>query len=246
MLKQYRINKFIAESTGCSRREAEQFVTEGFVVINGTKITDLSTKVTSKDNIILKGKKLKLTENTYIIFNKPSGYITTREDEKGRKTIYDLLPKKLHNLKPVGRLDKDSSGLIILTNNGDLINTLTHPKFHIPKKYKVRIKGKFNQNHADNFLKGIDIGNNDIAKAEVISAIQEKNGCLEVVMILEQGLNRQIRRMMEKIGSEVVSLKRVSIGPVTLKGLKRGEYSYLTRNEVENFIKYLAKTSDLL
>lgn len=245
MLKRYRINKFIAESTGCSRREAEQYVIDGFVVLNGKKITDLSTKITVRDNVTLKGKKLKLAEHVYVIFNKPSGYITTREDEKGRKTIYDLLPEKLHCLKPVGRLDKDSSGLIILTNNGDLINTLTHPKFHIPKKYKVLIKGKFNQNHAESFFKGIDIGNNEIAKAEVISAIPEKNGCLVLTIILEQGLNRQIRRMMEKIGNEVVSLKRVSVGPVTLKSLKRGEYSYLTKNEVENFINYIEKNSDL-
>lgn len=238
-----RINKYIAECTGCSRREAEEFVKAGQVKINEKIIDDLSIKVSLKDKVKVKNKLIELPKYLYVTFNKPPGYITTRKDEKGRKTIYDVLPEKFKHLKPVGRLDKDTSGLLLLTNNGDLINSLTHPKFDIPKRYKVVIKGKFNQVHAEKLAKGIDIGDGQIAYAYVLEAYLEKDNLVSLKMELTQGYNRQIRRMIEKIGAEVVSLKRLSVGPLDLKNLKKGEYAILQSKEVKQLMSYLNKNS---
>lgn len=238
MAKDFRINKYIADCTGCSRREAETFILDGKVKVNNTKITDMSTRVKSSDSVTLSGKKLILPSYSYFIFNKPAGYITTREDEKGRKTIYDLLPEKFYNFKPVGRLDKDSSGLLLLTNDGELINLLTHPKFSVSKKYRVWVKGKFAMEEAKRFKDGIDIGEPNKAYAEVNSIIKTPLGTIELILTLTQGYNRQIRRMVEAVGCNVVSLKRLTMGPLTLKGLKRGEYSILSKKEVSNLLKY--------
>lgn len=238
-----RINKYVAECTGCSRREADELVKAGQVSLNNKVIEDLSTKVSSKDKVKVKNKVIELPKYQYIIFNKPPGYITTRKDEKGRKTIYDVLPEKFADLKPVGRLDKDTSGLLLLTNNGDLINSITHPKFDIPKRYKVVIKGKFNLGHAEKFAKGIDIGDNQIAYGYVLEVNTENNNLISLKMELTQGYNRQIRRMIETIGSEVVSLKRLSVGPLNLKNLKKGEYSILQPKEVKQLMDYINKNS---
>ncbi|MEW5820135.1 MAG: pseudouridine synthase [Cyanobacteriota bacterium] len=240
-LREYRINQFIAQATGCSRRDAEKYIADGLVKVDGKNVSELSLKVTSRNKITLKNQPLKLSNYSYYIMNKPAGFITTREDEKARKTIYDILPEKLHNLKPVGRLDKDSSGLLVLTNDGELIHNLTHPKFHIPKKYKANIRGKFSQSDSDKFRKGIDIGEKLPACAEVESIIKTKLGYTEVVLILHQGYNRQIRRMFESVDCEVINLKRYSIGTLTLKGLKRAEFSQVKSNELNNLQKYINK-----
>lgn len=242
MPKEYRINKYIAECIGCSRRNAEKYVNDGLVKVNGVKVVDIATKVKISDKVILQGKPLKLPKYTYIIFNKPSGFITTRYDEKGRKTIYDLLPEKMHHLKPVGRLDKDSSGLLLLTNDGELINRLTHPKFQIPKKYKVVIKGNFSINDAKIFSEGLDIGDDQIASAEVLSITRLQPAKTELLLELHQGYNRQIRRMVEKLGYEVTTLKRLTIGPLTLKKLKRSEFSSLTDKEIDRLREYIDNT----
>lgn len=239
MSDKYRINKYIAECTGCSRRKAEEYINDGFVKVNNQIVKDLSTRVSLTDKVLLKGKFLKVPKNKYIIFNKPAGYITSRSDEKGRKTIYDLLPEELKELKPVGRLDKDSSGLLILTNDGDLINCLTHPKYEVPKRYRVKIKGSFTLTDAQKFSEGIDIQEDKPARAEVISIkIIDKN-VYEINIFLKQGYNRQIRRMFEKIGSEVTELKRISIGPLTVKGLRRSEYSVIKGKELKMLLEYV-------
>ncbi len=241
MSKEYRINKYIALCSGCSRRDADKLIEKGSVKVNDVKVKDLSTKVKDTDVVLLNGNQLKLPKYSTYTFNKPAGYITTREDEKGRKTIYDLLPERLHKLKPVGRLDKDSSGLMLLTNDGDLINILTHPKFHVPKKYKVVVQGKFTMVTAQSFVNGIDIGESRMAYADVLTFAKMKDGTVELILLLHQGYNRQIRRMFEKVDCEVVSLKRLSVATVTLKNLKRGESKSLNKKEIMNLFKSLKK-----
>lgn len=241
MPKKSRINKYIAECTGCSRRKAEEFINKGLVKLNGSVVNDLSIKVTAEDKVFLKGKILKLPRHRYIIFNKPPGYITTRADEKGRKTIYDLLPEAYHELKPVGRLDKDTSGLLLLTNDGDLINRLTHPKYKVPKRYRVNIKGNFTAKEANLFAEGVDIGEEQPAYADVLSVKLIDKNTYEVNLLLKQGYNRQIRRMFEKLSLEVTALKRISIGPLNLKGLRRAEYSIITPKELNMLLQYLEK-----
>ena len=241
MPDKYRINKYIALCKGCSRRDAEKFVNDGHVKINGQKCIDLSVRVKTSDKVEISGELLRKPKFVYAIFNKPAGYITSREDEKGRKIIYDILPEQLHGLKSVGRLDKESSGLILLTNDGDLINLLTHPKYHIPKRYKVNVKGKFTVPNAESFAAGLDIGEKQLASADVLGMEKNKLGQTELMLVLYQGYNRQIRRMVEKVGAEVVSLKRMTIGPLSLKNLKRSEYTYLTQKEVNNLLKYIEK-----
>ena len=161
-------------------------------------------------------------------------------DERGRKTIYDLLPEELHNLRHAGRLDKDSSGLLILTNDGNFLNELMHPAVKVPKVYRVCASGKLNLNDLTLMEKGIELeeGKKAYAYAQIIE-FENKNTVLE--MVLYQGLNRQIRKMLEILGHPVISLKRISIGPVNLEGLKRGQFKYLKPKQVQEIKNYLKK-----
>ena len=158
-----RINKYIASSGLCSRRDADKLIEEGRVKVNDKTITELGFWIRVKDVVRVDGKIIKPLDFKYYRFYKPSGYITTSEDEKGRKTIYDLIPKELSNLKPIGRLDKDSSGLIILTNDGELINQLTHPSIKVPKLYRVVVDAKVNDEHLKKLAGGIEIEKGKIA-----------------------------------------------------------------------------------
>ena len=140
-----RLNKYIASSGLCSRRKADELIESGVVMVNGKTVTELGYGVQPKDKVFVNKKLIHPVKHEYYRFYKPAGYITTSDDEKGRKTIYDLLPERLHHLKPVGRLDRESTGLLILTNDGDLINDLTHPSAKVPKLYRVTINGKITQ-----------------------------------------------------------------------------------------------------
>lgn len=162
-----RLNKYIASSGVYSRRQADDFIISGKVKINGQVVNTPGITVGETDIVEVNGEKIKqTTDKKYVIFNKPPGYITTRSDEEGRKTIYDLFPPELQKLKPAGRLDKDSSGLLILTNDGELIQKLIHPGKKVPKVYLVRVKGKFTQNELLKFKKGIEIEKGKIAYGE--------------------------------------------------------------------------------
>ena len=163
----FRINKYIAQTGFCSRRKADELIEAGKVRLNGKVVTDFSTTVGKKDKITINGKPISnVREYTYIRYYKPAGYITTKSDEKGRKTIYDILPPEVQNLKPVGRLDKASTGLLIMTDDGELINKMTHPSVKIPKIYRVCVKGKIEQNDLIRWAKGIEIEKGKIAYAE--------------------------------------------------------------------------------
>ena len=234
-----RINKYIALSGLCSRRKADELILSGAVKINGKVVNDLSLTVSKKDKVYVNGKLIvPQKEFTYIKYYKPAGYITTKSDEKNRKTIYDILPEEVRNLKPVGRLDKDSTGLLIMTDDGDLINKMTHPSVKIPKVYRVCVEGRVTRNNLLTLAEGIEIEKGKIAYADAqIIEFEDKNTVLNVV--LYQGLNRQIRKMAEFIGHPVISLKRIQHGTIDLSGLKRGAFKYLKPSQIKDLKIYL-------
>ena len=226
MADRIRLNKFIASCGFCSRRKADEYILNGEVKVNGKVVNEVGTTITLKDEIMINNKPLNVPKLSYIRYYKPAGYITTMDDEKGRKTIYDILPDEVKHLKPVGRLDKDSTGLLIMTNDGDLINQLTHPSIKIPKTYRVVAQGKVSIEKLQIMAKGIEIEKGQIAYADSrIVEYEGKNTVLEI--ILYQGLNRQIRKMLDYVGHPVISLKRVSCANIDLAGLKRGQFKYL-------------------
>lgn len=241
-----RLNKYIASSGLCSRRKADELIESGVVTVNGKKVTELGYSVLPKDKVFVSGKMIHPVKHEYYRFYKPAGYITTAEDEKGRKTIYDLLPENLHHLKPVGRLDKDSTGLIILTNDGELINELTHPSVKVPKLYRVVVNSAITQNDIDKMYKGIEIEPGKMAYAQVdVLEIDKTSTVMEI--LLYQGLNRQIRKMFEYLGYEVVSLKRIQHAILNLDGLKRGEFKPIKPRQIKdlrNFLNRIAQKND--
>lgn len=241
-----RLNKYIASSGLCSRRKADELIESGVVTVNGKKVTELGYSVLPKDKVFVSGKMIHPVKHEYYRFYKPAGYITTAEDEKGRKTIYDLLPENLHHLKPVGRLDKDSTGLIILTNDGELINELTHPSAKVPKLYRVVVNSAITQNDIDKMYKGIEIEPGKMAYAQVdVLEIDKTSTVMEI--LLYQGLNRQIRKMFEYLGYEVVSLKRIQHAILNLDGLKRGEFKPIKPRQIKelrNFLNRIAQKND--
>lgn len=237
-----RLNKYIAACGYCSRRKADEYIEAGKVRVNGEIVSELGFMVSTKDKITIENKIIKPETLTYIRYYKPAGYITTMDDEKGRKTIYDILPEEVQNLKPVGRLDKDSTGLLILTNDGDFINDLAHPSIKVPKVYRVTAQGKLNLNDLEIMAKGIEIEKDKIAYADSrIIDFEGRNTVLEIV--LYQGLNRQIRKMLDYIGHPVISLKRLSMGPIDLQGLKKGQFKYLKPKQIQQVKNYLKKLS---
>ena len=238
-----RLNKYIASSGLCSRRKADELIESGVLVVNGKKISEPGYLVQQKDKVFVNNKLIHPVKHEYYRFYKPAGYITTADDEKGRKTIYDLLPENLHHLKPVGRLDKDSTGLLILTNDGDLINALSHPSVKVPKIYRVTINGKITQNDIDTMYKGIEIEPGKIAYAEVdVLEIDSNHTVMEIV--LYQGLNRQIRKMFEHLGHEVISLKRTQHAILNLDGLKRGEYKPVKPGQIKDLKNFLNRITN--
>lgn len=241
-----RLNKYIASSGVCSRRKADELIESGSVMVNGKKITELGYIVQPKDKVFIDGKLIHPVKHEYYRFYKPAGYITTSDDEKGRKTIYDLLPQNLHHLKPVGRLDKDSTGLIILTNDGDLINQLTHPSVKVPKLYRVAINDKITQNDIDKMYRGIEIEPGKKAYAQV-DVLECADGETVMEILLYQGLNRQIRKMFEYLGYKVTSLKRIQHATLTLEGLKRGEFKPIKPGQIKdlkNFLNRIVNKND--
>lgn len=241
-----RLNKYIASSGLCSRRKADELIDSGVVAVNGKKITELGYTVQPKDKVFVNGKMIHPVKHEYYRFYKPAGYITTSEDEKGRKTIYDLIPENLHNLKPVGRLDRESTGLIILTNDGDLINDLTHPSVKVSKLYRVSIDGKISQNDIDKMYKGIEIEPNKLAYAEVdVLEVDDKHTVMEI--LLYQGMNRQIRKMFEFLGFNVLTLKRIQHATLNLDGMKRGDLKPIKPQQIKelrNFLNRISKNND--
>ena len=238
-----RINKYIAQSGYCSRRKADELVVEGRVKVNGKVITMLGFEIRKKDKVTIDDKIIRSDKLEYFRFYKPTGYITTKSDEKNRKTIYDIIPKEYHHLNPVGRLDKDSSGLIILTNDGNLTYELTHPSIKVAKTYIVRIDGKLKNNELELLNKGIEIEKGKVAYCDWM-VLEEKKDETLFEIVLYQGLNRQIRKMFEFLGYNVVSLKRIRHGNIELAGLKKGQIKAIKQRQIKELKSYLEKIRD--
>ena len=232
-----RLNKYIASSGLCSRRKADELIENGQVMVNGKIITELGFIVSEKDKVFVDKKLIHPVKHEYYRFYKPAGYITTLDDEKGRKTIYDILPENMLKLKPVGRLDKDSTGLLILTNDGDLINALTHPSVKVPKIYLVTVDSEVKKSEFEQMAQGIELdGKTAYADIEVL---EMNSSHTSMRITLYQGMNRQIRRMFEHFGYEVKSLKRIQHATLTLEGLRRGEFKPIKPvqiRELKNFL----------
>ena len=227
-----RINKFLAESGVGSRRFCDQLIKDGVVKING-RIANLGDDVTVNDSISVNNKLInKVKKNEYYIMNKPKGYVCTVKDDKGRKTVMDLLPSNTKRLFPVGRLDYDSEGLLILTNDGDLTFRLTHPRNEIPKTYLVKTEKPVSDDDIAKLRSGVVIDGVKTNKCNVRLVETLKTGSKLHITITE-GRNRQVRKMFEAVGNHVDFLKRIKIGDLTLTGLNRGEVRQLSMMEVE-------------
>ena len=235
-----RLNKYIASSGLCSRRKADELIESGVVNVNGKIVKELGFQVGEKDKVFVNKVLIRPKKLSYYKFYKPAGYITTSDDEKGRKTIYDIIPKELAELKPVGRLDKDSTGLLIMTNDGDLINQLTHPSVKVNKVYIVSVEGKVGVNDLDTLYKGIEIEKNKIAYAEAQIIEFDKDSTM-LQVILTQGLNLQIRKMFDYLGHPVISLKRIQHATISIDGLKRGQIKPIKPAQIKDLRQYLKK-----
>lgn len=228
-----RINKFIASCGVCSRRKAEEFIKNGDVKVNGEIVTNLSFVVGEKDRVQLKGVEILLPEKKdYYMIHKPKGYITACSDDKGRRVVLDLLPDNLKHLKPVGRLDYDSEGLLLMTNDGELAFALTHPSHGVPKKYSVRIEGQIVESELAVIRKGVVIDGERLSPCKAVP-IMFDGKCTKLEITITEGRNREIRKMFEAIGKIVVFLKRTKIGDLELGNLSRGGHRELTIEEIE-------------
>jgi len=227
-----RLNKLIADSGLASRRQADRMIEEGQVIVNGKKVFELGIKVhPHKDRIVVNGHPISKSPQMklYLVFNKPKGVLTTMEDPLERPTVADYLENVPGRVFPVGRLDWDSEGLLLLTNDGDFANKVTHPTAEVTKTYLVKLDGKPEQKHLDKLLRGVSILGGKVA-AKHIEKIRRPDGSDQYdwcKIVITEGKNRQIRQMFEKIGFDVMKLQRVAIGRLRLGSLPRGEIAFL-------------------
>lgn len=225
-----RINKFIAHSGVASRRKADELIVNEKVSVNGKIVTDFSYEVKEDDIVSVDGEIISKERHIYLMMNKPSKYITAVVDDRGRKTVTDLLFGKVEQrVYPVGRLDYDTEGLLILTNDGDLANKLIHPSSNIPKTYYAELSRKVTKNDISTIEKGVDIGGY-ITKYSKIKVSEKANACF---ITIEEGRNRQVRKMFETQGIRVKYLKRISIGDLKLGDLKKGHFRELSKQELD-------------
>ncbi len=225
-----RINKFLAASGVASRRECDRLIKDGKVTVNG-KTAVLGVEVSESDEVKVNGNIVTLKKNEYYILNKPKGYICSVSDEKGRKTVMDLMPDGVGRIYPVGRLDYDSEGLLILTTDGELAQHLTHPSNEVPKTYLVRIEGILTENELNPIRSGIEIDGYVTKKCKA-HIVETNKAFTKVHVTLKEGKNREIRKMFAAIGKEVTLLKRIKVGELSLRGLDRGAYRKLNKQEV--------------
>ena len=241
MTEYIRLQKFLADSGVCSRRSAEKLIEAGRVTVGG-KCAVIGDKVASDTTgVRVDGQQIfpRKKENSYIMLYKPRGYVTTVKDELGRKCVTDLVKKERARLYPVGRLDRDSEGLLIMTNDGELANKLMHPKNHIPKTYRAIIKGKVSGDMLGALSAGVYLPELDYTTAPADVELHELKDDRTVLLItIYEGKNRQIRRMCEALGLEVLRLKRERIGRLSIGSLNSGQYRKLTEKEV-NYLKTL-------
>ena len=225
-----RLNKFIANSGICSRREADQYIQAGVVTVNGEVITELGTKVNVlNDDIRFNGERIRGEEKVYIVMNKPKGFVTTASDPHAEKTVMDLLKKCSARVFPVGRLDKNTTGVLMFTNDGEIAERLTHPSYDKKKIYQVILDKPLTQEDFDKIMAGVTLSDGDIKadELEYIDAEDHRKLGIEI----HSGKNRIVRRIFESLGYDVKALDRVYFAGLTKKGLKKGEWRYLTTGE---------------
>ena len=234
-----RLQKFMAEQGVASRRKSEDLIRAGKVKVTG-HIAEIGMKINPRKDLVTVGKQkltnVKNRKMVYIMLNKPRGYVTTVSDELGRKTVMDLLPDFGCRIYPVGRLDKDSEGLLLLTNDGSFTNCMTHPSHEYAKVYRVTVRPAVNDEILFNLRNGIEIDGRKTAPCEVTVLTEEENRVV-LEFILHEGRNRQIRKMCESQGLEVARLKRISIGPIKLGMLKQGDYKELSEQDVKKLLR---------
>jgi 23S rRNA pseudouridine2605 synthase len=231
-----RLQKFLAHAGVASRRAAEDIIKAGRVSVNNTIVQDMGITVSEADVVIVDGKIVKSEEEkAYIMLNKPVGYVSSVKDQFGRPAVTDLVMETGKRLYPVGRLDYDTSGLILLTNDGDFTYRLTHPKHEIDKVYEALIEGFPEKQEIKKFESGIEIEDYITSPSRLI--IKEKQGFNTLIHItIHEGKNRQVRKMCEAIGHKVLTLKRIQIGPIALDNLPLGKWRYLTDAELKRLI----------
>ena len=229
--EEIRLNKFIANSGVCSRREADNFILAGVVTVNGEVVTELGTKVNiNTDDIRFNGERLNGENKVYIVMNKPKGYVTTASDPHADKTVMDLLKSCPTRVFPVGRLDKNTTGVLMFTNDGEIAEKLTHPSYDKKKIYQVSLDSKLKQEDFEKILSGVELNDGIIAadELEYIEADDHRKLGIEI----HSGKNRIVRRIFESLGYEVKALDRVYFAGLTKKGIKRGDWRYLTEGEI--------------
>lgn len=230
-----RLQKYLAEAGVASRRKCEELILAGKVSVNDVEITELGTKVNpEKDIVKYNGKVVKTEEEkVYILLNKPIGYITTAKDQFNRETVLDLVKIK-QRVVPVGRLDMYTSGALILTNDGELVNKLTHPKNEINKTYNVTVKGGITEEDVKQLSNGVELDDGYITRPAIVKIlkIDEEKDISRVQITIHEGKNRQVRRMCDAIGKRVLALHRSKIGNLEVKDLKIGTWKYLTEKEI--------------
>jgi len=230
-----RLNKYIANSGICSRREADKLIESGLIQVNGKVVTELGTKVSGEDEVKYKGQLLKNEKPVYILLNKPKDVVTTVKDKNAPRTVIDLVKHACsERVYPVGRLDRGTTGVLLLTNDGELAKRLTHPKYKKKKIYHVVLDKPVTKKHLEEIVQGVDIGDETVA-ADAINYVSPEQK-EEVGVEIHTGQNRVIRRIFESLGYSVRKLDRVYFAGLTKKNVQRGKYRFLTKKEI-NMLK---------
>ncbi len=226
-----RLQKYLADAQVASRRKAEEIILSGRVSVNGDIVTQLGTKVEDGDTVCVDGKEVRpVQKNIYIMLHKPEGYVTTAKEQFGRPAVLDLVDCGCR-IYPVGRLDYDTSGLLLLTNDGELTYRLTHPKHNVEKTYIAQVEGTPSDEEMQRFRKGLEIDDYITAPAKI--KILKKAALTTLKIVIHEGKNRQVRKMCDAIGHKVRRLKRVATGKLSLGDLEKGKYRQLTEEEID-------------
>ena len=231
-----RLDKYLAETAQCTRSEAKALLAKGRVQVNGAVCKKGDTQLKETDTVAVDGKALNYRQFVYLMLNKPVGYVTTMSDEMGRPCVAELVENVGVRVYPIGRLDLESEGLLLFTNDGALANRLMHPRYHKPKVYHVKIKGEVSAEKIAALGRPMEI-DGYVTKPAGISVVTRKKEFTVLAMELFEGRNRQIRKMCESLGLVILTLKRISIGEVKLGNLAPGEWRYLTKSQVESLKK---------
>lgn len=234
MSEPVRLHRYIAQSGLTSRRKAEELIAQGRVEVNGQVVTTMGVQVSDADEIKVDGDRISVREQVYLLLNKPKGVVTTTDDERGRQTVMDLIPEQYRHLKPVGRLDKDTEGLLILTNDGELAARLTHARYGVEKEYVATVEGIPPSDVMERLRKGVFIENVRMRMAKVWMEKQDPKRMIATLgVILHEGRKRQIREMMEAVGFPIRSLRRVRVGSLYVKGMAPGECRLIPQKDVK-------------